>query len=63
MTGYAFDPEALADLDAIHDYTAEHNLDAADRVIADILAGVRALMPFPYQGHRRRDLTSRLLRF
>jgi len=46
----------------IWDYIAEDNADA-DRVIADILAAVRALVPFPHQGHRRRDLTLRPLRF
>jgi antitoxin ParD1/3/4 len=63
MTGYHFHPEARTDLDVIWDYIAEDNADAADRVIADILAAVRALVPFPHQGHRRRDLTLRPLRF
>ncbi|MGB7590638.1 MAG: type II toxin-antitoxin system RelE/ParE family toxin, partial [Terriglobia bacterium] len=38
-------------------------LDAADKVIADILASIDALVPFPHQGHKRPDLTSRPLRF
>lgn len=63
MTGYDFHPEARTDLDEIWDYIAEENPDAADRVIGDILAAVRTLLPFPYQGHRRTDLTSRPLRF
>jgi toxin ParE1/3/4 len=63
MTGWDFHPEALLDLDEIWDYIAEDNLDAADRVIADILSGIDSLVPFPDQGHRRRDLTSRPLRF
>jgi plasmid stabilization system protein ParE len=39
------------------------SLDAADRVIEDILAAIDVLVPFPHQGYRRRDLTSRPLRF
>jgi plasmid stabilization system protein ParE len=63
MTGYDFHPEAAVDLDEIWDFIAEDNLDAADKVIADILAGIDALVPFPHQGHKRPDLTSRPLRF
>lgn len=36
MSGYAFHPEAFTDLDQIWEYIAERNIDAADRVIADI---------------------------
>jgi plasmid stabilization system protein ParE len=32
-------------------------------VIEDILAAIDVLVPFPHQGYRRRDLTSRPLRF
>jgi plasmid stabilization system protein ParE len=32
-------------------------------VIAEILASIRGLVPFPDQGHKRPDLTSRPLRF
>jgi plasmid stabilization system protein ParE len=39
------------------------NLDAADRVIAEILAAIRALVPFPNADHKRPDLTGRPLRF
>jgi toxin ParE1/3/4 len=63
MTGYDFHPEAALDLDEIWDYIADRNLDAADRVVDDILAGIDALVAFPYQGHERPDLTSRPLRF
>jgi plasmid stabilization system protein ParE len=58
MTGYDFHPEAL-DLDEIWEFIAEANLDAADRVIVDILAALDQLLPFPNQGHKRPDLTSR----
>jgi antitoxin ParD1/3/4/toxin ParE1/3/4 len=63
MTGYDFHPEAALDLDEIWGYIADDSLAAADRVIADILASIDALVPFPYQGHKRPDLTSRPLRF
>jgi toxin ParE1/3/4 len=63
MTAYDFHPEARIDLDEIWEYIATDNLDAADRVIAEIFSGIRALVPFPGQGHRRPDLTSRPLRF
>jgi plasmid stabilization system protein ParE len=63
MIAYDFHPEARLDLDEIWEFIREDNLDAADRVIADILASVDALVSFPNQGHRRPDLTSRPLRF
>jgi plasmid stabilization system protein ParE len=63
MTGYALHPEAFADLDDIREYIAEDNPDAADRVIREIFDGIRALVPFPDQGYRRPNLTSRPLRF
>jgi plasmid stabilization system protein ParE len=63
MTGYDFHPEARHDLDEIWDFIRGDNLDAADRLIAEILAAIDALVPFPGQGHRRPDLTSRPLRF
>jgi toxin ParE1/3/4 len=63
MSGYAFHPEAYADLEDLRNYIAQYNPDAADRVITEIFAAIRGLVPFPDQGHRRPDLTSRPLRF
>lgn len=63
MSEYDFHPEAYLDIDGIWEFIAEDNPDAADRVIADILAAIDALVPFPAQGHTRIDLTSRPLRF
>ena len=63
MTGYDFHPEARLDLDDIWEFIRADNLDAADRVIAEILAAIRALAPFPDVGHKRPDITSRPLRF
>jgi plasmid stabilization system protein ParE len=41
MSGYAFHPEAFADLDEIWEYIAEDNIDAADGVVADIHSTLR----------------------
>lgn len=60
---FDFHPEARLDLDEIWEFIRADNLDAADRIIAEILAAVGALALFPAQGHRRPDLTSRPLRF
>ena len=62
-SAYALHPEAFTDLDDIRGYIAQNNPDAADRVITEIFDTVRALVPFPNQGHKRTDLTSRPLRF
>ena len=63
MSGYAFHPEAFTDIDQLWEYIAEHNIDAADRVVADIFAALRTLVASPNIGHRRPDLTARPLRF
>ena len=63
MTGYDFHPEARLDLDELWEFIRADNLDAADRMIAEILAAIAALVPFPGQGHRRPHLTSCPLRF
>lgn len=62
MSGYVFHPKALTDLDEIWEYIAEDSPDAADRVIGEIHETIRGLVPFPHQGHRRPDLSSRPLR-
>lgn len=63
MTGYEFHPEARTDLDEIWEYIAHDSLDAADRVVAEILAAVHDLIRLSGMGHRRSDLASRPLRF
>ena len=62
-SGFALHPEAYADLEDVRGYIAYDSPDAADRVITEIYRAVRVLVPFPDQGHRRPDLTSRPLRF
>jgi plasmid stabilization system protein ParE len=63
MIGYDFHPEAVLDLEEIWEFIARDNLDAADRAIAEVLAALDRLTPFPNQGHKRPDLTSQPLRF
>ncbi len=63
MSGYALHPDAFADLDEIREYIAEDSPDAADRVITELFDAFGDLVPFPYQGHLRPDLTGRPLRF
>lgn len=59
--GYELHPAAYDDLDGIWEFIAEHNLDAADRVIADIRTAILNLVAVPGMGHRRDDLTGRPL--
>ena len=63
MITYDFHPEALLDLGEIWEFIRADNLAADDRLIAEILHAIDALVSFPGQGHRRPDLTSRPLRF
>ena len=63
MSGYAFHPDAFADLDETWEYIAQKNVDAADRVLADIHSTLTVLAASPQIGHRRPDLTRRPLRF
>lgn len=63
MSGFVLHPKAFTDLEEIWDFIADDNLDAADRVLDEIHQAIRALVPFPNQGHIRTDLTSRPLRF
>ncbi len=63
MKGYAFHPEAQLDIDAIWEFIAEDSLESADKVIDAIETTIGELVPFPHQGHRRPDLTSKPLRF
>lgn len=60
---FVLHPLAAQDITDIWEFLAEANPQAARRVREDILDAIRALVPFPHQGHRRPDLTSRPLRF
>jgi plasmid stabilization system protein ParE len=63
MSGYALHPEAFTDINDIWEYIAEGNVDAADRVVAEIFAAFGALVASPHIGHRRPDLSARQMRF
>lgn len=62
MSGFVLHPQAYADLDEIWEYIAADNLDAADRVREEIYEAIQSIVPFPYIGHSRPDLTSKPLR-
>src|SRR5438067_10819500 len=47
----------------IWEFITKDNPLAAKRVREDILDAILSLVPFPHQGHQRRDLTSRTVRF
>ena len=63
MSEFVLHPEAYTDLIEVWEYIAADSLDAADRVIEEIFQAIRSLVPFPYVGQERRDLTRRPLRF
>ena len=60
---FGLHPLAALDITDIGEFIAADNPLAAGRVREDLLDAIRALVPFPHQGHRRPDLTSRPLRF
>jgi plasmid stabilization system protein ParE len=61
--GFDLHPLAAQDITDIWEFIAADNPRAARRVREEILNAIRRLVPFPHQGHRRPDLTSRPLRF
>jgi plasmid stabilization system protein ParE len=61
--GFELHPQAAQDILDIWEFIAKDNALAARRVREEILDAIRELVPFPHQGHRRSDLTSRPLRF
>ena len=63
MSGFVLHPQAYADLDEIWEYIAADSLDAADRTREEIYEAIQSLLPFPFIGHSRPELTSKPLRF
>lgn len=63
MTSYDLHPEAFTDIDEIAIYIGQDSLETAHRVVDEIHQAISGVVPFPHQGHRRTDLTSRPLRF
>src|SRR5258708_28662530 len=58
MSAFVLHPQAYADVDEIWEY-----IEAADRIREEIYEAIQSLVPFPYIGHSRPDLTSKPLRF
>ena len=61
--GFGLHPLAAQDIADIWTFIAEDSPQAAGRVREELLAAIRGLVPFPRQGHKRPDLTSRPLLF
>ena len=58
MSKYVLSEAAELDLDAIWDYIAQDNIDAADRWINKLFESFQSLAQSPGMGHRREDLTA-----
>jgi toxin ParE1/3/4 len=63
VSGYGLHPGAYDDIDAIREYIAEDNPDAADRIVTEIFESIGSLVSLPNFGYRRPGLTTRSLRF
>lgn len=63
MSLFVLHPGALQDLNEIWDYVASDSPDAAARFVEEIYQTIQSLVPFPFVGHSRPDLTNRPLRF
>jgi plasmid stabilization system protein ParE len=61
--GFALHPLAARDITHIWEYIAADNPTAAGRFREELYSRIRGLIPFPEQGRRRPDITSRPLRF
>jgi len=58
MNKYVLSAAAELDLDAIWDYIAQDNIDAADRWINKLFDSFQSIAQTPGMGHRREDLTA-----
>ena len=63
MPIYELSPEALDDLQLIHDFIAVDSAEAAERVIDQFFEAFEQLAAWPKTGHVRTDLTSKSVRF
>ena len=61
--GYRLTPEAQANIDEICAFIAQDSVDAALRVLDALEDAFSQLASTPGIGHRREDLTTRLMRF
>jgi plasmid stabilization system protein ParE len=58
MKKYVLSAAAELDLEAIWEYIAQDNIDAADRWISRLFDAFEAIEQAPGMGHKREDLTS-----
>ena len=58
MNQYVLGVDAELDLDAIWEYVAQDNVEAADRWIAKLFDAFQSLAQAPGMGHKRGDLTA-----
>jgi len=63
MSSYLLTPQAEDDLYTVWSFIAQDNIEAADRVEAQIYAACGFLASAPQAGHVRHDLTARPVRF
>jgi plasmid stabilization system protein ParE len=63
MSSYLLTPQAEDDLFSVWSYIAQDNIEAADKVEAQIYAAFGFLASAPQTGHVRHDLTARPVRF
>jgi plasmid stabilization system protein ParE len=58
MKEYVLGAEAALDLEAVWEYIAQDDIEAADRWIEKLFAAFQTLAETPGMGHKREDLTS-----
>jgi len=63
MKSYRLTPKAEDDIFSIWTFIAPDNLDAADRLEAELMSACQRLADKPDLGHFRRDLTDKPVRF
>ena len=63
MRKLLIEPQARVDLLEIWHHIAPDSLTAASRVLEELEAGIRGLVPFPGKGHTRADVNDRRLWF
>ena len=63
MNLYFFTPEASRDLEEIHDYIAEENLNAAINLMNLVEEKCQLIAQFPEMGRKREELTVALRSF
>jgi len=63
MSEFVVHPSAFLEINEIWEFIAADNLDAADRIVAELRQAFEKLGHFPEIGFYREELTSRPLRF